>query len=212
MSTPHTLAEAFRILMQRKKHPPKNEGTTDAVDILGIVSNISTSSSAALALVSAPSSRRRHFSHSQIWLTDDSQVNANVTSSGEESLQLFISATFVIYGSSEVARVDQEQIKAGDVLRFNRVALKDSGGTLQFRFSSHDIEPGVNWFRLGHIDGRGSFNENYFDDHCSDSRIPENMRTSKERIVELVNWYNNNNNNNNNNNHQGRRGGGKPCR
>eukprot|EP00536_Pseudo-nitzschia_multiseries_P004205 jgi/Psemu1/318371/estExt_fgenesh1_pm.C_690001 len=188
MSTPHSLAEAFRILRRRQNYLPQNEGS-NVVDILGVVSNISTYSCSAFEITT--SCRRRRSPHSQIWLTDDSQVDHTITQSREESLELFGRPSFVLYGPFEMARIDQEQIKVGDVIRFNRVTLKDSDGTWQFRFSSHDPEPGVRWFRLGHIDSEGSFNENHFEDYCSaSSRIPESMKTSKKRLTELVEWYN----------------------
>mmetsp|Transcript_14303 Transcript_14303/g.33206 ORF Transcript_14303/g.33206 Transcript_14303/m.33206 type:complete len:499 (+) Transcript_14303:226-1722(+) len=192
MSTPHTLAEAFRILGQRQKFPTGNEWSNGVIDILGVVSNISTYSCSAFETTT--SCRLPRSPHSQIWLTDDSQVDNAITKRGaaEEFPELFTRPSFVLYGSSEVARIDQEQIKVGDLLRFNRVALKDFDGSLQFRFCFHDPEPGVSWFRLGYIDSQGSFNENNVDDHCSASRIPESMRTSKKRIAELVEWYKNN--------------------
>lgn len=183
MSTPCTLFDGFHILRRRQKYPRNHEDASKAVDILGIVDNISTRRS------SSTPSRLSRCQRSQIWLVDDSLKGMKSHQSTDDiSRQLFTSASFTLYGASEVARVDQEQIKAGDIIRFNRVALKNTSQSMHFRFSSQDPEPGISWFRLGCINGDRSFVENRFDGD-SESRTPANMTTCKERIGKLVKWF-----------------------
>lgn len=159
-TSPYNLIDAFEVL---------NQGRQNSVDILGIVSNISCSDDAQRC---------------QIWLLDESLHDDHSTLSSPQSNA---SAHIVLYGSSEMARVEQETIRPGDILRLNRVVLKrstnitttksdnrdgkicysDSSGTgersktwegsLQFQFSSHDPEPGLSWYCLGCIDSHGKF-------------------------------------------------------
>ncbi len=157
MSAPYRLAEALELLKQRQSKP-KNDSKSDHVfDILGIVRNI---------VRSTPSDRVRTC---QIWLVDESSANCGLR--------------FVLYQSSEMDRMARENIQTGDILRFNRVALKSFRGSSQFQFSFEDPEPGLSWFRLGSVHDLRKENDNRED------WIPKSMMTSRVRIVELVDWY-----------------------
>ena len=175
MSTPYTLAEAFELLRQHQQ-----KSTNDAIDILGIVSNIS---------YSAPSlpSGRSGFRKCQIWLLDES-LDTSIRS--ESNNGALAGSRFVLYESSEIARTVKEKIKAGDILRFNRVTLKSFRGSLQFQFSSLDPEPGLSWFRLGSVDDYRIHFEKVSNDALG-ALMPKGMITSKERVTELADWYKN---------------------
>jgi hypothetical protein len=186
MSTPYTLVEAFELLRQRQQKPRNDQGSNNnAVDILGIVSNISTSRTPVTSKPYLSLSGRSRFRRCQIWLLDESLDTALKSSNGA-----FVGSRFVLYESSEIARTLKEKIKAGDILRFNRVALKSYGGSSQFQFSSQDPEPGITWFRLGSIDCHGRLYGKEFNIDV-ESTIPKSMITSKERVAELADWYNN---------------------
>lgn len=189
MSTPYNLVEAFELLRQRQQKPRNDQGSNNnnnVVDILGIVSNISTSRTPVTSKSYLSSSGRSRFRRCQIWLLDESlDAAASKSSNGA-----FVGSRFVLYESSEIARTLTEKIKAGDILRFNRVALKSYGGSSQFQFSSQDPEPGFNWFRLGSIDCHGRLYGKRSDDYV-ETAIPKYMITSRERVAELADWYNN---------------------
>jgi len=163
-SRPCNLVEAFIVLKQERQNPHKS-----SVDILGIVSNISFSEDAQRC---------------QIWLLDESFHDHSVSPQSLSTSSNNASAHIVLYGSSDVARVKEEEIRAGDILRLNRVVLKASTniqknrdesrgdvtfksntweGSLQFQFCSHDPEPGLSWYCLGCIDGHGRFIEKFCD-------------------------------------------------
>ena len=173
MSTPYSLAEAFELLKKRQERPKSNN---HAIDILGIVSNISNS---------APLPGRSGVRKCQIWLVDESLGSSTRTSESNQR-----TVRFVLFDSSETTRITKENIKMGDILRFNNVTLKSFRGSSQFQFSSLDPEPGLSWFRLGSVDDPIIYTEN--DIHASpQNSIPKSMMTSKERVVELANWYTN---------------------
>ena len=186
MSTPSSIAEAFGRLEQRQNTARNNAASTDAVDILGIVSNISAAvRTSTTTRQQALSSCQRRVRRCQMWLLDESLDNKRNSSNYD-----MLGARFVLYGSSDIQRLDKEQIRVGDILRFNRVAVRKTRGSPQFQFSSNDPEPGINWFRLGHIDGHGRLFEKNIGD-VAETRIPKSMITSKKRLAELVNWYKN---------------------
>ena len=171
MSTPYTLAEAFELLKKRQERLKSN---SHAIDILGIVSNISNS---------APLPGRSGVRKCQIWLADESLgSNSGTYESNQRTVR------FVLFDSSEIARIAKENIQMGDILRFNNVTLKSFRGSSQFQFSSLDPEPGLSWFRLGSVDDPIAYTDN--DIHASpQNSIPKSMMTSKERVVELADWY-----------------------
>ncbi len=109
--TPYTLDKAFELLKQRQLEPRSDLESTNAIDILGIVGNICTSTSS------------NGVRKCQIWLLDES-----------------CGSRFVLYESSEITRTIRENIQAGDILRFNRVTLKSFGGSFQFQISNVDQE------------------------------------------------------------------------
>lgn len=193
MSTPYSLADAYNVLMKRHEQDVVNGRTVETscpnpttIDILGIVTNISlTQASPALA----PSSALRNATYlhqCQIWLTDDSlSSSASPTTTG--------SVRFVFYGPSRVARVQQEKIQKGDILRINNITLAGHHRiqprgelSISFRFSN-DNDPGMGWYCLGRRLGE---NEQFsFQTTRPTARLPESMITSQERLKELVRWY-----------------------
>lgn len=167
MSVPCTISEAVEILEGRRKQRKTPDTHCTPVDILGVVLNHSI-------LQSPPASSSASFPKAEIWISDFSISD--------------MSARVTLYGSTEIVRVAEQQIKVGDVLRFNRVSLnKNNSASDSFQFVLHDDpEPGFDWFRLGHIDSRnGTW------DHQDETtrRIPDNMITSNLRIVEVVEWF-----------------------
>ena len=184
MRTPYKLIEAFEVLRQRQVKPPNVNGTfqSDAVDILGIVSNISTSCRpiTPASSISERSLRRRH-----IWLLDESLDDAPKSSIGPS-----FGFLFVIHKSSQIVRTFEEKIKVGDIIRFNSVVLRSFGGSSYLQFSSQVSEPGLRWFRLGCVDCHGRFLVEISNSHRN-AVIPEGTITSNERVKELANWYKN---------------------
>ena len=176
MSTPYSLAEAFELLKRRQERSKSDRELTIAIDILGIVSNISNA-------VHLPGQSRVR--KCQIWLVDESLDDSASSDSRQKAIA---GSRFVLYESSEIARVVNENIKAGDILRFNRVTVKSFRGSSQFQFSSMDPEPGLSWFRLGSVYEPAIYST--LDSHeSSESSIPKSMLTSRVRVVELADWY-----------------------
>jgi len=171
MSIPLNLFEAFELLRRQQQKPKKNDSRKTVVDILGIVSKITTSPAPRNSAPSRSSDRSRRC---QIWLLDESTASAE--------------SPFLLRGSSEVARVIKEKIKPGDILRFNGVELKSFGGALQFQFCTQDPEPGLNWLRLGSVNNQGRIDDDAFD-VSEDDQLPKSMITCRERLMELANWY-----------------------
>ncbi|MGK3742181.1 MAG: hypothetical protein ACI90V_009035 [Bacillariaceae sp.] len=203
-TSPYNLIDGFEVLKQ---------GRQNSVDILGIVSNISCSDDAQRC---------------QIWLLDESLHDHSILSSPQPQSQSPFSnnnasARIVLYGSSEVARVvEQENLRPGDILRLNRVVLKGSTNIINNNINNNNNNnrDGDSWSSDG-TTGKGKGCKTWegslqfqFSSHdsepglswyclgCIDShgkfieknRIPENMITSKEIIKRLVDWYNNHSN------------------
>jgi hypothetical protein len=168
MSTSHTLAEAYQAL----------KATNDeiTVDILGVVKNIHISSQCK-ALARQQSSLAK----CRIWLVDDSCGNT------------VPSAQLVIYNKVEATKLEQENVKEGDLLRFNSVVLANNSdeSNLCFRFSGNP-EPGQGWACLGSLDvdeAPGTLVPRRIVGTNVARLLPGGMKTSKERIKDLVAWY-----------------------
>ena len=164
MSAPLSIVEAIKILEDRQKQKrPISLIYDDPVDIMGVVINSSL-------LQSPPASSKASFPKAEIWISDWSMPSDT-------------SARVTLYGSTEVVRVAEEQIKFGDVLRFNRVSLGKNytRKAIQFLRQWEDPEPGIGWFRLGHIDNQGA----WINQEVS-KRMPDTMITPTQQIKNLV--------------------------
>jgi hypothetical protein len=166
MAAPCSISEAIKVLDERQKQKQKQKQLPAPVDVMGIVVNYSIIQSPPVASsLSSPKA--------EIWITDPS------VSSG-------VSARVTLHGSTEVARVADEKLAVGDVVRFNRLSLNKnhSRDSFQFLHSWSDPEPGFGWFRLGHIASDGTWIS-----QAATRRIPDNMTTSEIRISELTRWF-----------------------
>jgi hypothetical protein len=164
MSVPCTISEAIKIFKERRGQDVSNSASRSPVDILAVAVRYSI-----LQSPSAPSSSTSP--KAEIWITDPSispSLNVRVTLSG----------------SSAIARVVEEQVATGDIVRFNRLSLRYSDDdSFQFVHSWKDPEPGFEWYRLGHVDRSGRFT-----DKDATRSVPEDMITSSHRINEIINW------------------------
>jgi hypothetical protein len=169
MSVPCTISEAIEILEEREKQTPASssvKNNTTPVDILAVIVNYSI-------LQSPPAAASSFVPKAELWISD-------------QSVSTDISARITLSGSMEIARVAEEQIATGDVVRFNRVSLSKNRtkSSVRFLFLWNDPEPGIRWFRLGHIDSTAAWiNEE------DARRIPEGMVTPENRLSELVQWF-----------------------
>lgn len=80
--------------------------------------------------------------------------------------------------------VDSQAVQVGDVVRFNRVSLRntDSTTTIEFTCNRQTPEAGRVFLVLGCIDHHGSFLP-------SETPIPATMRTDTASIESLIDWY-----------------------
>jgi hypothetical protein len=190
MSTPHTIAESYLILKQRKDAILKPSAIEVVVDILGFVKNVSISQpSAALA----PSAQKAGAAVSKctLWLVDEScTLTENDNSSSTSSDPCIQMAQFCLYGTGEVARVQQEQIQVGDLIRINGVSLKEgpfsSPSSPCFHFSAACPEPGTRWVRLGSFHSSTEFD---LIPESSTRHSTVGMLTCPERIKALTDWF-----------------------
>jgi hypothetical protein len=171
MSVPCTISEAIEILEEREKQTPASASSsvnnnTAPVDILAIIVNHSI-------LQSPPAAASSFVPKAELWISDQS-VPSDIT------------ARITLSGSMEIARVAEEQIATGDVVRFNRVSLSKNStkSSVRFLFLWNDPEPGIRWFRLGHIDSTAAWISEE-----DTRRTPESMVTPENRISELVQWF-----------------------
>lgn len=153
-----------------------------STSVVGIVarSSIPSSQVGHLALRSNRTSTNRRV---DVWLSDVSTFTVR----------------FILFGVADVARVEQERIRVGDVLRFNGVALTkrakssyQEGTTLmELQLSLEDGEPGLRWFRLGRVDipVQSTTSRPMFIPNDSDKGIPDNMQTSVGWLQNLVDRF-----------------------
>ena len=164
MSVPCTISEAIEISKERRRQDSSDSASRSPVDILAVAVRHSILQSPSAAS-SSP------FPKAEIWITDPSispTLNVRVTLSG----------------SSAIARVIEDQVASGDILRFNRVSLRYSDDdSFQFVHSWKDPEPGFEWYRLGHVDRSGRFI-----DRDATRSVPEDMITSLHRMNDIINW------------------------
>jgi hypothetical protein len=218
MSNPLNLVEAAETLLLWKKQD--DISSVAVVDVVGVVNNISKSDTmkelAAASSKSSTTSSRYFQQKVELWLTDPSIVECyyhrrpNNSNGSGPSLSSSCSSSFmpcfrvVLYGSSEVARIEQEQIQKGDIIRLNGVTTlmkpmipanvdSNSGSNVHINanllsstvfklaYEGH-AAPGIRWFCFGKC------KQNVFDE---DKPVPICMTTSHDRISELVEWWNN---------------------
>ncbi|KAG7342167.1 hypothetical protein IV203_007259 [Nitzschia inconspicua] len=185
-TTPYTINEAYRILRQKCSKENQND-TTDVVDIMGFVTNLSISQpSAALAISTRKCSVA--VAKCQLWLVDDSCFVPNgeedtVVCSDSDAVRIEM-ARLCFYGTSEVARIQQEHIQVGDLLRFNAVSLKEdlssSISSPCFHLSALFPEPGPRWCYLGSLHQRLN---------GAVRTTTDSMWTCPERVKELIDWF-----------------------
>jgi hypothetical protein len=164
-TVPYALSEAVEACKKRKMNVPAS--TRDSpVDILGVVVDLSYS--------------REPFPIACLWIQDP-------------SLPPGIKALFSLRGSKALAFIRECEVSIGDVLRFNRVSLKEietetTGGDetiYHFHHSWTDPEAGPEWCRLGRI---GSNSNSW--SLTQDSLVtPDQMRTDEACLERLVTWY-----------------------
>jgi hypothetical protein len=84
--------------------------------------------------------------------------------------------------------VDELEIRPGDVIRFNRIDLRNDDdrtpNVFVFWHSFQDPEAGVEFFRLCHVDG---FTGRV--DTSPEISIPDSMQTNQGSLDELISWY-----------------------
>ena len=160
MPDPLTISEAFTLLMhQHNQQSSSDHKMPSAVDIIGIVVGVS--------LYQSPSTSLQKCS---ILITDPS-----VDTSGAN-------VRVILFGSTELSKVVQEQVSNGDILRFNRLSLNhqnSSKGGQIMEFSYPHDRRGADWFRLA---TSGSNNEQ------QQQRIPNDFVTSKDLLNKLNQW------------------------
>jgi hypothetical protein len=180
MSCPPSLTEAIEMAKGRKNNnvSRRSSAAQQPIDLLGVVLRKSDQQSPSVAAASSSIPR------AEIWIVDETAASISSQRNKKNSQNLSIRVT--LSGSSEVARILDEQITEGDILRFNRVSLlqkyDDANNNFQFSHSWKDPEAGVQWFRLGHVDRQGIF-------VTSNHRIPNEMSTPSQRLEELARWY-----------------------
>lgn len=143
---------------QESSSKPKTQSPTlGPVDVVAVVSGIAT-------LQSPPASSA----------TATPRVDLRIA---DQSIPNYMTAKVSLYGSQEAARISEEQIAPGDIVRFNRIGLSrrhrpqaieqiarntegftvrsKSGppdeNTIHFEHSADDPEPGWRWYKLGRI-------------------------------------------------------------
>jgi hypothetical protein len=111
----------------------------------------------------------------QLWLRDS-------------SLPPEAQAVISFVGSNKAVEIIQERnINVGDVVRFNRISLREkktSNTFYEFCYDWQDPEAGPGFFRLGHIDSTTGSLKN-----TMDVPVPPSMTTDRNCLDRLVAWY-----------------------
>jgi hypothetical protein len=170
MTVPSTIAEALEMNKRPKQQENPKVAATNTVDLLVVIVNHSIMQSPPASAASSSS-----FPKAKILITDDSINSTGMT------------VSVLLYGSSAVARVTEEQLAKGDLVRFNGVSLRNGNDTdedsFEFHYSWTNPQPGIEWWRLGNMDRHGKFI-----DKDTLRRIPDSMQTSPIRFNEFVQW------------------------
>jgi hypothetical protein len=163
-TVPYTLSEAVNVCKKRKGETLAS--TRDSpVDIVGVVVDLSYT--------------REPFPIACFWIQDS-------------SLPSGVKALFSLRGSKALAFIEECDISIGDVVRFNRVSLKEieteittgEDAVYHFHHSWTDPEAGPEWCRLGRIGG--NINVTFTQDILV---IPDQMKTDEDFLEHLVAWY-----------------------
>ncbi len=141
----YSISQAVLALERRQRQKQPLNFTSAPIDVVAVVSGIST-------LKSPPTS-----SHTTMPRVDLRIIDQSIPSNAVAKVSL--------YGSVELARISEEQISPGDVIRFNQLGLgrqhlpQDSPSSsvgndnvlLHFEHPMNHLEPGLRWFKLGRI-------------------------------------------------------------
>lgn len=161
MSVPYTIRGALDTLTSKTSVSP-----SAPVDLLAVVVSIISPSSATST------------SKAKLWIAD-------------ESISSQVSVCVILYGSTEVSRVTEEQISIGDVIRFNNLSLHKAtdhdDNDFQLVYSTIDPEPGLRWFCFGSLLAGDRCIKH--DQSVDQKRIPDNMLTAPQRIQDLKTWF-----------------------
>lgn len=152
MSSPCTIRIAIDVLSQQRL-----ESSGHPVDLLGVVVSI---------VKSPPLQYAKSSSKVEVWITD-------------KSLRSEENACVVLWGSSELSRIESTRLESGDVVRFNGVSLQKSSpqgeNSYYFTYSHKNAEPGIKWYS--------------FQNRETTTRIPDAMQTPSKRIQDLKEHY-----------------------
>jgi hypothetical protein len=163
-TVPYELSEAVDVCKKRIRETLAS--TRDSpIDIVGVVVDLSYT--------------REPFPIACLWIQDP-------------SLPPGVKALFSLRGPKALAFIQECKVSIGDIVRFNRVSLKEietdiTGGkdaVYHFHHSWTDPEAGPEWCRLGHIGGNinGDFTQDFL-------VIPGQMQTDEACLERLVEWY-----------------------
>jgi hypothetical protein len=163
-TVPYALSEAVDVCKKRKSET--HASTRDSpIDIVGVIVDLSYA--------------REPFPIVCLWIQDP-------------SLPSGVKALFSLRGSKALAFIQECDVSIGDIVRFNRVSLKEietetTGGedtVYHFHHSWTDPEAGPEWCRLGRLGDNinGSFTQDVL-------VIPDQMRTDEACLERLVAWY-----------------------
>jgi hypothetical protein len=163
-SVPYTLSEAVDVCKKRKGETLAS-AKDSPIDIVGVVVDLSYT--------------REPFPIVCLWIQDS-------------SLPSGVKALFSLRGSKALAFIEECDISIGDVVRFNRVSLKEieteitrgEDAVYHFHHSWTDPEAGPEWCRLGRIEG--DINVSFAQDALV---IPDQMKTDEDYLERLVEWY-----------------------
>jgi hypothetical protein len=174
-TVPSTIVHAVRAAQACRKRKRSGMSATEVatltttsrplIDLLTVVVHVETPSSTLVRL----------------WISD-----ASVDKSGHR-------AQILLFGKVNYdAIVDGLRVRAGDVMRFNRVDLRANDGdftspnTHVFWHSIHDPDTGPLFFRLCHIDREL---DQVTSDALHGSIVPTSMETDPACLEALVAWY-----------------------
>jgi hypothetical protein len=165
----YSIFEAALALERRRGQQEPSTSTTKSaslgpVDVVAVVSGIVTlQSPPAVSVAATP------------------RVDLRIA---DQSIPNDTAAKVSLYGSQEVARISEEQIAPGDVIRFNRIGLSRryrhrkidqsmarstvDDNTIHFEHDPADPEPGWRWYKLGRI--RTAYFDDQHDHH--ERKIP----------------------------------------
>ena len=215
MTLMSSLVDAAETLIRRHQehrhqHQQSTTSTNVVVDVIGIVNNIAKTSNYDVLSISRnkrirsrKKSKQQQLQRVDLWLTDAHGHTTNKgqgrSSSSTPAATSTVNSTaagntgnfhVVLYGSSEIKRIEQEQIRKGSILRLNDLCLMTTTTTTSFKLSPFS---GMGWFCFGNLNDNGidevlsrTTDRNDDLDTLDDKPVPVNMITPKDRIVRLV--------------------------